>query len=263
MKACKDKTNAGKKLHAVLANFGFPQIFWKINMWGPVSQRFSFFLSLGYLFREYIREKLIFKKNHFNLFIRGPDAFNSWKKCKNLLTLPLYVRNLFGIWQLTIHQSFNDKPLGKRKKPWENGSTVSSCARWYVQSHKFTYTLLYMAGQFWNACNLEKSIKNFNYRFEIAILLSYWRLNVSVSKLMGRLRFSLSDRKQFRETYGRHCNVLTHLWNIFYRIIMPPIGIVRVLIVKVHCTSIYWSVSSLVFCNSFCSQGLIRVRISS
>ena len=46
---------------------------------------------------------------------------------------------------------------------------------------------------------------------------------------MGRLRFSLSDRKQFRETYGRHCNVLTYLEVFpFYRIIMPPnlIGLV-------------------------------------
>ena len=30
------------KLSAVLANFGFLQIFQKINMWGLVSQRYSF-----------------------------------------------------------------------------------------------------------------------------------------------------------------------------------------------------------------------------
>ena len=44
------------------------------------------------IFREYLSEnELLIKKNHFSLFIRGPDVFDSWNKKmpKNLVTLPL------------------------------------------------------------------------------------------------------------------------------------------------------------------------------
>ena len=61
------------KLRAVLANFGFPPIFQKINMF-LIDINFFFFYCL-HIARISPRKRFS-KRNHFNLFIRGPDGLD-------------------------------------------------------------------------------------------------------------------------------------------------------------------------------------------
>ena len=64
------------KLRAVLANFGFPPIFQKINMSLIDIHFFFLIVCTESLISRISPRKRFSKRNHFNLFIRGPDGLD-------------------------------------------------------------------------------------------------------------------------------------------------------------------------------------------